>query len=83
MPNDFLLADLFEMFFDQHAVTQIKACAPALRELFDGSGDKRRTQRLVLDGVVSLVTAPMGKLPKGKAPESKLLKKTPAILMAL
>ena len=78
MSTDLLLGDVFEMFFDQHAATQIQACAPALRELFDRSDDKRRTQRVILDGVVSLVTAPMG-----KAPKAKLLKKTPAILMAL
>lgn len=80
MPTDFLLGDVFEMFFDEHAVKQIQACGSALRELFDGSDDKRRTQRVILDGVVSLVTAPMGMAPKhGEA----MLKKTPAILMAL
>ena len=80
MPTDFLLGDVFEIFLDEDAATQIKVCAPALRELFDGSEDKRRSQRVVLDGVVSLVTAPMGMAPKNGA---AMLKKTPAILMAL
>ena len=80
MPRYFLLGDLFEMFFDKHAVEQIKACAPALRELFEGSDDKHCTRRVILDGVVSLVTAPMGMPPKQR---EAMLKKTPAILMAL
>ena len=45
------------MFFDQDAIKQIQACAPALRELFEASTDRRRAQWAVLDGVVSLVTA--------------------------
>ena len=59
----------------EHAIKQIQACAPALREVFGSSDDKRRTQRVILMGVVSLVTSP-------KHGET-MLKKVPAILMAL
>lgn len=92
MPTDYLLGDVFEMFFDHDAADQIRACAPALRELLDGSEDTRRARQAILEGVVSLVTSPMLKKASclvaeamGAAPKhgEAMLKKTPAILMAL
>ena len=75
VPTDDLLTFVFESLLDEHAVQQIKTCAPLLREFFGASTDKRRTQRAVLRGVTNLVTVPKhGVL---------MLKKTPAILMAL
>ena len=59
----------------EHALKQIKECAPALRELFGASADKRRTQSSFLKAVTTLVTAPK----HGGA----MLKKTPKILEAL
>ena len=75
VPAEDLLGSVFEMLLDKHAVKQINACAPALRVLFAASADKARTQEAVLEGVITLVTAPK----HGK----EMLKKTPAILMAL
>ena len=87
LPMHDFLGDVFEIIFDEHAVEQIRACAPVLREALDTcSGDrpalgtdKHLTQSKVLGGVVSLVNAPKGVSSRGEA----MLKKTPAILMAL
>ena len=59
----------------EHAVKQLTACALALRELFDASAGKLRTQRALLLAVAKMVTAPR----HGEA----MLEKTPAILMTL
>ena len=59
----------------EHATKQIEACGAALRDVFGSSDDKPRTQRVILMGVASLVTSP-------KHGET-MLKKVPAILMAL
>ena len=75
LPTDYFLGFLFEELLNENAAKQIKQCAPALRELFAASPDKRRTQWTILEGVVNLVTSPMH--------PSWLLKKTPVILMAL
>ena len=79
MTPDGINADDFIRFvfslLDEHAVKRIKACEPELRELFDKSKNKRRTQRVVLEAVATLVTGPKH--------GEELLKKTPAILMAL
>ena len=75
VPVDDLLGFVFETLLDERAVKQIKECARALRDLFDDSADKLRTQRAILKGVANLVTLPK----HGEA----MLKKTPAILMAL
>ena len=75
LTSDYIIGFVFDSLMDEHAVKQIKACAPALRELYGASADKRATQRAVLKGVTKLVTSPK----HGEA----VLKKTPAILMAL
>ena len=49
MPTDYLLGDVFEMFFHPNAADQIRACAPALRELLDGSEDTRRARQVILE----------------------------------
>ena len=59
----------------EHALKQIKECAPALRELFGASADKRRTQHAFLKAVTTMVTAPK----HGGA----MLEKAPKILEAL
>ena len=75
MPTDDLLSLIFETLLEEGAVKQIKECAWLLRGLFDASADQRRTQRVVLKGVTTLVTK------KGQG--EGMLKKTPAILMVL
>ena len=75
LPTDPLFGFIFSSLLDERAATQIKACASALRELYDASVDKPCTQRAILEGVGSLVTAQKN----GEG----MLKKTPAILMAL
>ena len=74
-PIDDLIQFIFESLLDQRAVEQIKECAVLLKGLCDASEAKIRTQQAVLKGVTSLVTEPK----HGDA----MLKKTPAILMAL
>jgi hypothetical protein len=75
VPADDLLDSVFDEILDERAVKQIKACAPALRELFSASTDQRRTQLAILEGVARLVIATKH--------GDGMLKKTPAILMAL
>ena len=75
VPVDELFGFIFEGLLDERAIKQIKECSSLLRGLFDASPDKRRTQRAILKGVASLVTAPKY--------GDVLLKKTPAILMTL
>ena len=59
---------------DEHAVQRIKKTEDELKEIFDGSSNKPKTQQVILEAVATLVT--------GKHSDA-LLKKTPAILMAL
>lgn len=74
-PPDKLLGYVFESLLDVHAAEQIKEWATLLRGLLDESADKGRTRRLVLQGVVDLVNAPI----HGEG----MLAMTPKILMAL
>ena len=80
MPNDFLLADLFEMFFDQRrpANQGVRAGARELRRI----RRQAPTQQLVLDGVVNGDCADE-QVAEGQGAGEQVLKKTPAILMAL
>ena len=78
MQSDGLNTDDFVRFtfglLDEHAVQRIKKIEDELKEIFDGSSNKPKTQQVILEAVATLVT--------GKHSDA-LLKKTPAILMAL
>ena len=78
MQSDGLNTDDFVRFtfglLDEHAVQRIKKIEDELKEIFDGSSNKPKTQQVILEAVATLVT--------GKHTDA-LLKKTPAILMAL
>ena len=75
LSTDDLFRFVFDSLLDATAAKQIKRCAPTLKEQFDASTDKRRTQRAILEALVGLVTSPK----HGEA----MLKKTSTILMAL
>ena len=85
MPTDDIFGFIFDALLDENAAKQIKECAPALQELYAASADKRRTQRSILRGVVTLVgrLVDSAEAPLKKAQEEARLKKTPSILMAL
>ena len=75
VPPDDLFDSVFDELLDVHAVKQLVVCAPALRELFNASKDKKRTQRAILACVTGMVTAPKH--------GDGLLKQTSAILTTL
>ena len=82
LPMHDFLGDVFEVVFDEHAVAQIRACAPVLREALQvcqSTDNKHRGQQKILEGVVNLVNAPGGRSTRG----NEMLKQTPAILMAM
>ena len=85
VPTDDIFGFIFDALLDENAAKQIKECAPALQELYAASADKRRTQRSILRGVVTLVgrLVDSAEAPLKKAQEEARLKKTPSILMAL
>ena len=62
-PDD-LIQDAFDSLLDKHALKQIKACAPALKNLYETSKDKKRTQQVILKGITHLVTSQKGMLDK-------------------
>ena len=70
-----LIGFIFDSLLNENAVMQITECAPLLKGLYEASPDKRSTQQAILSGVAGLVTS--------AAHGGALIKKTPAILMAL
>lgn len=85
VPPDDTFGFIFDALLDENAAKQINECAPALKELYAASADKRCTQRAILRGVVTLVgrLVDSNEAPLKKAQEQAKLKKTPSILMAL
>ena len=75
VPIDNIIGFFFDSLVNEHAVQQIKECSTLLKALLDASDDRRRSQLAVLKVLKELVTAPKY--------GDVMLKKTPAIMMAL